>query len=74
MAETAKYEVLRALDGDRPYQPGDTREMLVIDAKPLVDLGCLRPLVQKAETPLQNKIETPVTNKSAVKKPALDAK
>lgn len=66
MADLAKYEVLRRLDGDRLYEPGETREMAPADAKPLVDLGSLRPIrsAAKAEAEHANKAEPAPANKA----------
>lgn len=45
---TKKFKVMRALDGDRFYAPGDVREMSAADAKQLVDLGALQPIEDAA--------------------------
>lgn len=38
------YRVLRAMQGDRNYAEGDTRELTPAEAKHLVDLGVLKDL------------------------------
>ncbi len=41
MAQKKTYRVLRPMDGDRFYRPGETREMFPIDAAHLLRLGAL---------------------------------
>jgi len=76
------YRVLRQLDGDKQYLPGDTRELSPADAKHLVDLGALVEIDgaaadydegqedegagEKAQPPVENKAEAPVENKAEV--------
>jgi hypothetical protein len=71
MADTQKYKVLRRMDGDRLYEPGDVREMMAADAKHLLDLGVLEPVdgkaekgAEKAEPAPANKAEPPPANKA----------
>lgn len=72
---TKKFRVMRALDGDRLYAPGDVREMSAADAKQLVDLGALQPIEDaaadevgapdgKPEPDLQGKSEPEPLNKA----------
>lgn len=69
MAQQHSYEVLRRLDGDKVYEPGDTREMTEADAKHLVDLGCLRKapadMAAKSAPPPEDKAEPALHNKAA---------
>jgi transketolase C-terminal domain/subunit len=59
----AKYEVLREMQGDKDYKPGDTRELSEGDAKHLVDCGVLRKVSTKAAPRLKNKADRPPENK-----------
>lgn len=75
MADKKTYRVLRPLDGDRFYRPGETREMFPADATHLVRLGVLEevtaedaPAVEaepepKAEPAPENKAEKPAKAK-----------
>jgi hypothetical protein len=62
------YRVLRQMTGDKPYLPGDTRELTPADAKHLVLLGVLEDLgpvaVEKAAPEHANKLAPSVKNKS----------
>lgn len=49
------YKVLRTLDGDRLYQPGDIRTMSELDAAPLLASGALEAIGAKVEPLAQNK-------------------
>lgn len=60
----ASYKVLRRLDGDKLYEPGDTREMMEADAAHLVALGAIEPAKAKAEKTPANKMEPDLQNKS----------
>jgi hypothetical protein len=59
----AKYEVLREMQGDKDYKPGDIRDLSEADAKHLVGLGVLRKIATKAAPPLKNKADRPPENK-----------
>lgn len=63
-----KYTVLRRHDGDKPYHPGDSRELSSTDAAHLVKLGVLAEA--KAEPASKNKAEPKAANKAAVGKKA----
>jgi hypothetical protein len=60
----ATYKVLRRLDGDKLYEPGDTREMIEADAAHLVATGALEPAKAKAEKAPANKMEPDLQNKA----------
>lgn len=59
----AKYEVLREMQGDKNYKPGDHRDLSDADAKHLVDLGVLRKVGGKATRPAKNKSAPALENK-----------
>lgn len=72
MPEKKTYRVLRPMDGDRFYRPGEMREMFPIDAAHLLHLGALEEVADelaaqpakeqepedKAEAAPANKAET----------------
>ncbi|WP_188260864.1 hypothetical protein [Azospirillum tabaci] len=74
MADKKTYRVLRPMDGDRFYRPGELREMFPIDAANLLRLGALEALAddgdeerQKSEGPVpEDKIEGAPANKAEV--------
>lgn len=60
MAEKTTYRVLREMQGDRIYAPGETRELRASDAAHLVVLGVLEKIPArsaKVAAPLKNKGE-----------------
>jgi hypothetical protein len=64
------YRVLRQMTGDKPYLPGDTRDLTPAEAKHLVALGVLKDLgpvkteAEKAAPAHANKQAPAVKNKS----------
>lgn len=67
MSDTKTYKVLRALDGDKSYAIGDTRELSAADAKHLLDLGVIEEAGgAKQEAAPVNKAEAAPVNKSEV--------
>lgn len=57
------YKVLREHHGDKPYAPGDSRELAPSDAKHLVDLGVLEEAKAKKAPAAKNKAEPPHSDK-----------
>jgi len=74
MAAKVTYKVLRRLDGDQLYNPGDTREMTEIEAKHLVALGVLERVDGKAADAPANKAEASPPNKAETAHKAKKAK
>jgi hypothetical protein len=66
---TKRFKVLRALDGDRFYQPGETREMAPADAKHLVDLGALEEIKASERAPEPEPAPTPQPEQKAEEPP-----
>jgi len=70
------YRVERHMIGDKPYAPGDTRDLTPAEAAQMVKVGALTDLgpakAEKAEAEAENKAEPEVENKAeapAAKKP-----
>lgn len=64
MADTVKVKVLRHLQGDEAYEPGDTRELSRADAERLAATGAVEIVGAKAEAPPANKAEPKPANKA----------
>lgn len=60
----AKYKVIRAHVGDKPYKVGQTRTANPADVGHLIG-KCLVEIKEKAEPALKNKAEKTVKNKAA---------
>lgn len=58
------YRVLRQMDGDRPYKPGETRQLSEADAAHLVRLGVLVEVKAESEPSSMNKVELAPANKA----------
>jgi hypothetical protein len=69
MVETVKVKVLRHQTGDEAYEPGDTRELSLADAKRLEATGAVKIVTKAPEAKkapeLKNKKEPVPTNKAA---------
>lgn len=66
-----RFRVERHMQGDKPYLPGDERNLNPGEAAHMVRSGALTdlgPIVEKADAPVENKAEPALDNKA--EKPA----